>query len=82
MFKKLPIINSLKGEVGELIENKRIGLNYSAGDIDSLLTQILIFYKNRNLLVEYKNNMNECKDYYNKENQYSKFSLLIKSKIK
>ena len=40
------------------------------------------FYKNRNLLVEYKNNMNECKDYYSKENQYSKFSLLIKSKIK
>lgn len=82
IFKKLPIINSLKGEVGELIEKKRLGLNYVSGDTNSLLTQILVFYNNPKLLEEFKSNMSKCKNYYSKENQYSKFSLLLKNKIK
>lgn len=80
--KNLPIINSLQGEVGDLIEKERLGLNYISGDDISLLSQILVFYNNPELLTEFKGNMNRCMDYYSKENQYSKFNFLLKNKIK
>jgi glycosyltransferase involved in cell wall biosynthesis len=79
IFKELPIINSLKGEVGELIEKQRLGLNYVSGDVNSLFTQILTIYHDNELLDEFKNNMNECKGSYSKDNQYSKFNQLIKN---
>jgi hypothetical protein len=82
IFKELPIINSLKGEVGELIEKQRLGLNYISGDVNSLLNQILTIYHHSELLHEFKNNLNKCKDFYSKENQYSKFNQLIKKNIK
>lgn len=81
IFKKLPIINSLKGEVGELIDKKKLGLNYISGDPNSLLSQILVFYNNPQLLEEFKSNMNKCMNYYSKENQYSKFNILLKKNI-
>lgn len=36
----LPILNSIPGEAAELVESNGIGLNYTAGDVDSLVACI------------------------------------------
>ena len=42
----LPIINSLKGELEELIKSQNIGIQYEAGNDDSLKNAILELYNN------------------------------------
>ncbi len=44
----LPLLSSLKGELEYLITEERIGLQYKAGDINSLVQQIVWLYENPN----------------------------------
>ena len=50
MFCRLPIINSRGGEIERLIKNNKIGLQYNAGDCESLANAILNVYKNPTLI--------------------------------
>lgn len=77
IFYHLPIINSLEGEVAELISDENIGLNYKSGDEISLLNAILFFYGNRDILEKSKKNMVKIKSRFSAQNQYAKFGRLI-----
>lgn len=77
IFHNLPIVNSLEGEVNELIDSEEIGSNYIAGDVDSLLEAILSFYDDREKLDRFKNNMFKIKNDFSVKTQYTKFSKLI-----
>ncbi len=46
MAAALPILNSLKGELTQLIAEKNIGINYQAGDASSLADAIIFLYNN------------------------------------
>jgi glycosyltransferase involved in cell wall biosynthesis len=46
MAASLPILNSLKGELSQLIEEKNVGINYKAGDASSLADAIMSLCNN------------------------------------
>jgi glycosyltransferase involved in cell wall biosynthesis len=48
----LPIINSVKGELGTIIQQNGIGASYEAGQVESLRQAILTFYKTPGLCAE------------------------------
>jgi glycosyltransferase involved in cell wall biosynthesis len=50
----LPIISSCQGELREMIEDYKIGLNYGPGDADALEECIRYFLKNREIYLEYR----------------------------
>lgn len=74
---QLPVINSLKGEVEELVLQKQIGINYEAGNSDSLLNSVLRLYNDKNELNQFRDNMRLVKKEYTSDVQYLKFSKLI-----
>ncbi len=46
MAASLPILNSLKGELTQLIDEKKVGINYQAGDASSLSDSIMFLFNN------------------------------------
>jgi hypothetical protein len=78
IYHHLPIVNSLKGEVEKLVSLKEIGVNYEAGNSESLLNAILHLHINKDELKQIKLNMSLIKKEYSSDVQYSKFYKLIK----
>ena len=52
----LPILNSLEGEMKDIIVNNKVGLHNNSGNGVELTNNILTFYNQPNLLKEYKEN--------------------------
>lgn len=52
----IPILNSLKSEMWDLIDQKEVGANNIQGDFESLAANILSFYQDKIKLELYKNN--------------------------
>jgi glycosyltransferase involved in cell wall biosynthesis len=74
----LPVINSLRGEVSEMIKERRIGLQYRAGDAEDLLTALKLLTSNRSLREEMAKNSITTGMVYDRHVQYAKLVELIK----
>jgi len=68
----LPIINSLRGEVSEMIKEKKIGLQYRAGDANDLLAALKRLANNSSLRQEMAKNSFFTAEQYDKNVQYGK----------
>jgi glycosyltransferase involved in cell wall biosynthesis len=73
----LPIINSLIGEVSSVINDRRIGLQYRAGDSDDLLNALLRLESDTGLRAEMAENSRRSGDLYDNKVQYRKFVALV-----
>jgi len=75
---KLPIINSVNGEFAEFLARENIGLNYEAGNPNSLVDALLqMFYKTKEERIDMKNRLNEIAPLYDCEGQYNKIFNII-----
>lgn len=73
----LPIINSLCGEVGAVISDQNIGLQYHAGDPEDLLKALQKLESDSGLCAELAKNSKRIGDLYDKNIQYRKFIELV-----
>ncbi|MDC7286388.1 glycosyltransferase [Blautia schinkii] len=74
----LAVINSLTGEISEHIEQRRIGFNYKANNVESFMN-VLLKFKNKNILHEAKNNSLAVGDIFDKNVQNDKMLKVIES---
>ena len=77
----LPIVNSLTGEVSKVISEKKLGINYEAGDKVDLYKSINILIENQLLREEMAANSFVAGMFYDKNNQIQKLGTLIKGII-
>ncbi|HNX69541.1 MAG TPA: glycosyltransferase family 4 protein [Candidatus Omnitrophota bacterium] len=73
----LPVINSLAGEVRDLIIKNRIGLQYEGGNAESLVNALKQLATNRSLLREMATNSFKIGPQYDQRVQYAKCVALI-----
>lgn len=73
----LPVLNSLKSEMGDIIVNNKVGFNNESGNAMSLVVNIERFINDKSLLQQYKQNalkltaeMGDSKVVYNKLVQF------------
>jgi glycosyltransferase involved in cell wall biosynthesis len=72
----LAIINSLNGEIKDIINLHKLGLNYTPGDINSLFSCIKLMYKN-NLIDQFKKNSSRLSTTFDINKQIYKLNLVI-----
>jgi len=71
----LPVVNSLSGEFAELIENKRIGISYVPGNVESLIVAIKTFLDNPIFVSECRKNVQEVfAQLFSAQNIYPRFA--------
>jgi glycosyltransferase involved in cell wall biosynthesis len=76
----LAIINSLPGELAELIANSSAGLQYTAGDGGSLAQAITTLATNRRLLLEYRHGSRRLAEaVFDREKTYPAFARWIEN---
>ena len=73
----LPVINSLKGEVGNIVKEKEVGLNYLPGNIDSLFNTIIKMSDDRIKREKFANNSYNIGSIFDKNYQIKKLGILI-----
>ena len=73
----LPIINSLKGEVGQIIEKERIGINYVAGSTTELFEAFVLLIFNHKKRTEMADKSFGIGLTYDINNQINKLGSLI-----
>lgn len=77
----LAIINSLKGEIFEHIVKEKIGVNYEANNVNSLM-EALEYLKNPDNLMICKNNSRKIGLYFDKNKQNENLLHVIKRVLK
>jgi glycosyltransferase involved in cell wall biosynthesis len=77
----LPIVNSLTGEVSKVISEKKLGLNYKAGDKVDLYQSLNSLVGNQLLREEMAANSFTAGMLYDKNNQIQKLGTLLESII-
>lgn len=78
----LPVINSLRGEVGTFVENENVGINYLPGNIDSLYSAIIELYGNPERRKKYASNSFNLGSVFDKNEQIKKLGTLIEQVMK
>jgi glycosyltransferase involved in cell wall biosynthesis len=78
----LPVINSLKGEVRSIIERRKMGLQYEAGDVDGLLRALAAMAADRALRREFAANSYATADEFDQHVQYSKICGIVSCVMK
>lgn len=78
----LPVINSLGREYGAMVEEKKIGLQYEAENVESLYQQLLKMVKNRDLLMDYMKNARLLSEMFQLDKQYDKYVDFINQNLK
>ncbi|AQX83652.1 glycosyltransferase family 4 protein [Elizabethkingia bruuniana] len=78
----LPVINSLKGEVGSIVEKERVGLNYIPGNTDSLFNTIIKLYDDEFKRKEYAENSYKIGSIFDKNLQIKKIDPFIDQVMK
>lgn len=69
----LPIINSLGREVSRLVRECNVGIQYDAGNVESMWEAFVILYHNKVLRKRLANNSKELGKSFTFENQYLKY---------
>lgn len=77
----LPVINSLKGEVSDVIRQQAIGLQYRAGDVGDLLHQLRSISDDRSALAAMAERSRRQGAVYDQHVQYAKMTELIESVV-
>lgn len=75
----LPIVNSLTGEVSKVISEKKLGLNYKAGDKVELYNSLNFLIDNQVFREEMAANSFVAGMFYDKNNQIQKLGVLIEN---
>jgi glycosyltransferase involved in cell wall biosynthesis len=73
----LVVVNSLDGEIRELVVRKNIGLNYAAGDPDSLFQQLAKLLEKPGLVAEIKLSANRMSSNFDSAAQHRRFAEFI-----
>jgi len=69
----LPIVSSLKGELERLLQTRRIGIQYAAGDARALAASLELLAGDGGLRRELAENSYECAAQFDRRVQYSQF---------
>ena len=77
----LPVINSLRGEVSDVIARNRIGLQYLAGDVGDLHDKLLAMAANRQALLSTAERSRETGAEYDQHVQYAKMTRLVEQVV-
>ena len=72
-FLFLPLINSLDREVSRLVQSEEVGIQYEAGNIDSMWSAFLRLYENKDLRINMSKNSKELGKRFTFERQYIKY---------
>ena len=73
------ILNSLGRDVGEIIENQRVGLNYQPSNLDDFMDKLLSMLRQPPELKTYKENASQLVSAYDTKIQYGTFSKFLES---
>lgn len=73
----LPVVNSLTGEVGKLIEEHSLGLNYTAGDSIDLAAKISALCADPALRAKFAKNAHDIADIFSAPQQFDQYVDLI-----
>lgn len=73
----LPVINSLKGEVGSFVEDENVGINYEPGNEESLYEAVLFFATNQGVREVCAANSDKLGLMFDKNYQIKKLGPLI-----
>jgi glycosyltransferase involved in cell wall biosynthesis len=75
----LPIINSLDREVSRLVREREVGIQYQAGNIESMWDAFISLYNNKELRIRIGNNSKKLGKSFTFELQYLKYVNFIKN---
>lgn len=75
----LPIINSLSGEVDQIIQRHRIGRRYEPGNVEDLAHAMLTVVQNRQELDAMRARSRQAAPQYSREYQYGQVTDLVRS---
>lgn len=82
MAAKLPIINSVRGELEDLLKSKNIGVQYTAGDVDSLREAILYLYNHsRECKIMGENARELCEEHFDRNKIYPEIENFLKKVV-
>lgn len=73
----LPVINSLKGEVGGIVEKENVGINYKPGDEKSMYESVLFLAENEGKRSFYADNSEKIGLIFDKNYQIKKLESFI-----
>jgi glycosyltransferase involved in cell wall biosynthesis len=73
----LPVVNSLRGEVSEVIRDNKMGLQYDAGDPQDLLAKLVALSMDESLRKEMGKNSRACGMIYDQHVQHAKLVELV-----
>lgn len=69
----LPVLNSLEKDLGSLVVKEYIGLQYNAGDVNSIHNALLFLYSKPDELTKMSENMRNIAPAFDYNNQYKKY---------
>jgi glycosyltransferase involved in cell wall biosynthesis len=73
----LPIVNSLGRDLGDLVESRRVGINYEAGSVDALCAAVMRLAGDPALRTEMSFNARRLAEEFSSERQYLRFVELL-----
>jgi ribosomal protein S18 acetylase RimI-like enzyme len=73
----LPMVSSLKGELERLLQTRRIGIQYAAGDARSLAASLELLAGDGSLRRQLAENSYECAAQFDRRIQYSQFVAVV-----
>lgn len=83
MAAELPIVNSVQGELEELLKSEEVGIQYEAGNADSLKDAILELYNNSERRKQMgKNARRLVEERFDKNKEYPKIEEFLKEVVK
>jgi len=77
----LPIINSLTGEVSEIIRTRQLGLQYTAGDVESLYAALQQLCTDNALRIAMAEHSADIAMEYDRHTQYARFVQLVETVV-
>jgi glycosyltransferase involved in cell wall biosynthesis len=75
----LPVVNSLKRDLGDLVTRKKIGINYNASEKASLFGALMQLITDKGLREQLSVNTRNLADEFRSDKQYLKFVHLLRS---
>lgn len=77
----LPLVNSLKRDLGYFVETKSVGINYVAESVDSLFDAICNLVEDTDKRIRMKQNALSLSSEFSEQKQYAKFVKVIENAV-
>jgi glycosyltransferase involved in cell wall biosynthesis len=75
----LPVLNSLKGDLGQMVEENSVGLQYEAGNAESLAEMMTVLCSNADLRCKMSRNARLLGESFDVAKQYYKFVNVVEN---